>query len=171
MCTSGQMCLYQIVCLIYLMWSPQWILMATPMKFLLPRKGGRGCELLPSSNKCYIPYHPQMLSQKYKSEQAVLWDSPGCRMLSVKPREVHSTRCGQQKGASLFVRVDSHPTFTLLLQRICSPEDSGKNGHLGVEQIVQSVRCLPYNHCVWISGMLNNGQTCFGCLWPQPCRG
>lgn len=107
------MCLYQIVCLMYLMWSPQWILMATPMKFLLPRQGGRGYELLPSSNKCYIPYHPQTLSQKDKSAQMALWDSLGCRMLGAKPREANSTRCGQQREASSLGPVDNHPNVHL----------------------------------------------------------
>lgn len=38
------------------------------------------------------------------------------------PRRGDSTGCGQQRGAP----VDSHPTFTLFLQRVCSPEESGK---------------------------------------------
>lgn len=137
------MCLYQIVCLIYLMWSPQWILMATPMKFLLPRQGGRGYELLPSSNKCYTPYHPQTLSQKDKSAQTTLWGSLGCRMLGAKPREANSTRYGQQRGAIWLGPVDNHPNkCSPRFPRVFSPEENGRRATGGLErQFSQDSAC------------------------------
>jgi hypothetical protein len=78
-CAHQQMCLYQIVCTICLTW-----------------RKGESYELSPSGNKSYIPYLPQMFSCKYMSEQAVLRESPGSRLLG-ESREAEQLGHNQQE--------------------------------------------------------------------------
>lgn len=72
--------------------------MVTLMKLVLRRKGGRGYELLPSRNKCYIPYLSQMLSCKCVSDQAVIPRASSFRMLRrVRLREVKELGYSEQE--------------------------------------------------------------------------
>lgn len=81
LCTSAQMCLYQIVCMTYLMWEPLENAHGHTDE-IRAVEGGRGrFELLPSWNKCYILYLSQMLSRQCTSEWAVIWRESSARML------------------------------------------------------------------------------------------
>lgn len=67
-------------------------------EIMLWRKGGGSYELLPSRNKCYIPYLSQMCFCKCMSEQAVIRRQSSFRMLQeVKLREVKKLGHNQQE--------------------------------------------------------------------------